>query len=100
MNSLINIQDDITRLQAAGILERLLIDKTTRENIMWATDAYSSFGKPYERDEEIKAHLITGENTGLIKTRARKAFERQSERTREQSDTMFSPLFPFPMMKK
>lgn len=91
MNVLINIQDDITRLYAAGVLKRLLVDKTTRKNIMWATDAYSSHETPYERDQEIKAHLITGEHTGLIKTRTRKAFEQQSARTRQHAEVFTPP---------
>lgn len=92
MNTLINIQEDISRLHAAGVLDRLLVDKTTRKNIMWATDAYSSYGKPYERDEEIKTPFITGAHAGQIKTRARKAFEQQSARTRQHAE-VFTPLW-------
>lgn len=92
MNTLINIQEDISRLHAAGVLDRLLVDKTTRKNIMWATDAYSSFGKPYERDEEIRPPFITGAHAGQIKTRARKAFEQQSARTRQHAE-VFTPLW-------
>lgn len=51
---LINITDDLVRLHAAGILERLLIDKTTGRNILWATDAYAELGPRYERNERIK----------------------------------------------
>lgn len=92
MNTLINIQEDISRLHAVGVLDRLLVDKTTRKNIMWATDAYSSYGKPYERDEEIKTPFITGAHAGQIKTRARKAFEQQSARTRQHAE-VFTPLW-------
>ena len=59
---------------------------------MWATDAYSSFGEPYGRDEEIKTHFITGAHAGQIKTRARKAFEQQSARTRQHAE-VFTPLW-------
>ena len=59
---------------------------------MWATDAYSSYGKPYERDEEIKTPFITGAHAGQIKTRARKAFEQQSARTRQHAE-VFTPLW-------
>lgn len=92
MNTLINIQEDISRLHAAGVLDRLLVDKTTGKNIMWATDAYSSFGEPYGRDGEIKTHFITGAHAGQIKTRARKAFEQQSARTRQHAE-VFTPLW-------
>lgn len=89
---LINIQDDIIRLHSAGLLSRLLADKTTGRNIMWATDAYAEHGAKYERNEQIMPELITGTNTGIIKTRARKAFEQQTERTRRRAE-VFTPLW-------
>ena len=89
---LINIQDDVIRLHAAGLLTRLLADKTTGRNIMWATDAYAANGARYERNEQITPELITGANTGIIKTRARKAFEQQTERTRRRAE-VFTPLW-------
>ena len=89
---LIHIQDDIVRLQRSGLLNRLLKDKTTKKNIMWATDAYAHLGKDYERNEEIQEHLITGANIDIIKTRARKEFEQQSSRTRKRAE-VFTPLW-------
>ena len=89
---LINIQDDLIRLHAAGLLTRLLADKTTGRNIMWATDAYAANGSHYERNEPIMPELITGANTGIIKTRARKAFEQQTDRTRRRAE-VFTPLW-------
>lgn len=89
---LINITDDIVRLQKAGILDRLLYDKTTGRNILWATDAYTELGARYERNEEIAPELITGTNLGVIKTWARKAFEQQTERTRHRAE-VFTPLW-------
>ena len=88
----INIQDDILKLHAAGLLERLLADKTTGRNIMWATDAYAKHGPDYGRDEPITPALITGERSDIIKTRARKAMEQQSERTRRRGE-VFTPLW-------
>lgn len=92
MPVLINITDDIVRLHKAGILERLLCDKTTGRNILWATDAYAELGQRYERNEEIVPELITGVSLGVIKTRARKAFEQQTERTRRRAE-VFTPLW-------
>ena len=89
---LINITDDIVRLHKAGILDRLLCNKTTGRNILWATDAYTELGARYERNEEIAPELITGTNLGVIKTRARKAFEQQTERTRHRAE-VFTPLW-------
>ena len=89
---LIHIQDDIVRLQHCGLLDRMLRDKTTKNNIMWATDAYAHYGHDYERNEEIHSHLITGENIDIIKTRARKEFEQQNQRTRKRAE-VFTPIW-------
>ena len=89
---IIGIQDEILRINSLGLLDRLLADKTTKANILWATDAYSGMGSDYQRDKEIKAPLITGEHSSIIKNRARKALEQQSERTRQHAE-VFTPLW-------
>lgn len=88
---LVGIQDEILRLHAKGLLAPLLVDKTTKRNIIWATDAYRALGFPYERTQEILPALITGEHSDVIKTRARKEMEQQSERTRRHAE-VFTPL--------
>ncbi len=90
--TLINIQDDIIRLQSMELLDKLLVDRTTQKNIMWATDAYDYLGSSYKRNEQVFSSLITNENAGIIKTRARKAFEQQSKRTRQRAE-VFTPLW-------
>lgn len=90
---LIHIQDDILRLWGMGLLEPLLADRTTEQNILWATDAYEDeYGHRFARDETITADKITGDYAGLICTRARKAFEQQSQRTRQRAE-VFTPLW-------
>ena len=89
---LVGIQDEILRLHSMGLLKQLLVDKTTRANIIWATDAYQEQGAEYQRDKEIKEPLITGQNSDVIKTRARKAMEQQSDRTRKHAE-VFTPLW-------
>ena len=54
---IINIGDDILRLSSLGLLNNLLADKTTKKNLMWATDAYRELGEDYERDQEIWTSL-------------------------------------------
>ena len=88
---LVGIQDEILRLHAKGLLAPLLVDKATKRNIIWATDAYRALGFPYERTQEILPALITGEHSDVIKTRARKEMEQQSERTRRHAE-VFTPL--------
>ena len=89
---IINIGDDILRLQSLKLLKKLLVDKTTKKNIMWATDAYKGKSGDYERNKEMTEALITGRNADVIKTRARKAMEQQSERTKQHAE-VFTPLW-------
>ena len=68
------IQEELLSIHKQHLLDRLLTDKTTKTNIIWATDAYNNLGDAYRRDKEITSDLITGHNSGVIKNRARKAF--------------------------
>lgn len=89
---LVGIQDELLRLHLAGWLKGLLVDKTSKANIIWATDAYQDRGPDYGRDRAIEARLITGDQSDVIKNRARKAMEHQSERTRKHAE-VFTPLW-------
>lgn len=66
----IDIGLDIQWLYSKGLLDRLLKDKTTGHNILWATDAYSALGMRYGYDEPLSPALITGANAGVIQARA------------------------------
>ena len=88
---IINIGDDILKLRSLKLLNKILIDKTTKKNILWATDVYKERGPLYRRDREITQQLITGHNADVIKTRARKAMEQQSKRTKQHAE-VFTPL--------
>lgn len=89
---LVGIQEEILRLHSMGLLKQLLVDKTTKANLIWATDAYQELGSAYERDKEMQVSLITGQKSDVIKNRARKAMEQQSERTRKHAE-VFTPLW-------
>ena len=89
---IINIGDELLRLRSLKLLKKLLVDKTTKKNIMWATDAYRALGAGYERNREMDEDLITGMHADVIKTRARKAMEQQSERTKQHAE-VFTPLW-------
>ncbi len=88
----VGIQDEILRINALGLLPLLLADKTTGKNILWATDAYAELGESYQRNREILPALITGANGGVIKNRARKNLEQQTERTKSHAE-VFTPLW-------
>ncbi len=82
---MIDIQKDIRELSVMGLMEKLLADKTTGRHILWATDAYETEGEAYGRGREIELAEIS-----LVKTRARKAAEQQSSRTRRHGE-VFTP---------
>ena len=92
-----DIQGDIAFLQRAGVLKLLLKDRTTGRHILWGTDAYGSRGPEYARDQEMEIGQIVGENLGLLKTRAQKAAEQQTERTRQHAE-VFTPSWICRMM--
>ena len=72
------------------LLEILLQDKTTKKNIIWATDDYAELGEPYSFKKEILPELVTGEQDSLIQPRVEKAVEHQTNRTRDKAE-VFTP---------
>ncbi len=73
-----------------ALLSILLQDKTTKQNIKWATDNYVKYGAEYAATEEIFSELITGKNTFIIQPRVSKALVEQSKRTRDKAE-VFTP---------
>lgn len=89
---IINIQDDLAKIYNLGLLDTLLADRMTGVSILWATDAYADLGSDFNKEKEIKVSLITGDNSAVIKTRARKNLEKQSERTKKHAE-VFTPMW-------
>lgn len=50
---LVNIQDDMIELQKLGLLDKLLVDKTTKRHILWGTNAYRARGDRYAKKRGI-----------------------------------------------
>ncbi|MCD8205044.1 MAG: Eco57I restriction-modification methylase domain-containing protein [Clostridia bacterium] len=94
---IIGIQDEILKLNQDGLLDILLKDMTTKSNIIWGTDAYSSLGEGYYKEDEIRADLITGDNSNIIRNRVRKDLEQQSERTKAHAE-VFTPFWTCKLM--
>ena len=87
-----SIQNEILRTHSLGFLKKLLEDKTTKTNIIWATDAYGERGRSYESNQEVQIELITGVHSDIIKNRAQKELEHQAERTKQHAE-VFTPLW-------
>lgn len=89
-----SILDRLIDLDAYPIrttLKILLQDKTTKQNIIWATDAYSS--NPGCRDiDHIEMSRLIGLDQILLQPRISKALEEQQERTRKKAE-VFTPVW-------
>ena len=89
---LVGIQEELLRFHSLRLLKELLIDKTTKGNIIWATDTYVENGEQFASGREIRTTLITGDYSGIIKNRARRHLEQQAERTKRHAE-VFTPLW-------
>jgi type II restriction enzyme len=78
-------------LRRGGLLDALLMDRTTKKNIIWATDSYERHGKDFSPKKCIKPELVTGIYGQLIQPRAAKTLEEQRQRTKDKAE-VFTPL--------
>ncbi len=77
-------------LYSPGILKILLQDRTTGENIFWASDSYSEKGPEFAPDQPLKVELIKQRKKDLIKPRVLKSPEDQAARTKGKAE-VFTP---------
>lgn len=82
------IEDDLLN---NGLLEILLQDKTTLQNILWATDCYEFMGEEYSSEMQITVSAITGKQGKLIQPRTLKSKKEQLSRTKNKGE-VFTPL--------
>ena len=75
-----------------NVLEKLLLDHTTRKNIFWATDSYSDLGEGYQFDDPITVERITGRNGRVIQPRAVKEATVQTQRAKDMAE-VFTPAW-------
>jgi hypothetical protein len=86
----IDILEDEIMSWGHEILKNLLLDRTTGENIIWATDDYMSRGEGYGFHDYITIEKITGENKMVIRPRVLKTKERQMGRSKGMAE-VFTP---------
>lgn len=92
MVPIVDIDISENRLRNKGeILNILLLDRTTKKNIIWATDSYVARGKGFEFKKQISPDLVTGIYGKLIQPRAAKSLAEQRLRTKEKAE-VFTPL--------
>ena len=86
----IDIREDYL-LKKDDLLNILLQDKTTGNNILWATDSYDSNGDLFAPTANITTEIITGTLGNLIQPRALKSKTEKLYRTRDKAE-VFTPL--------
>lgn len=86
----IDIQESSLR-RTGALLDILLIDRTTKKNIIWATDSYERHGKEFAPQKHIVPELVTGIYGKLIQPRASKSLAEQRQRTKDKAE-VFTPL--------
>lgn len=90
MHKQIDILENKILEQYPTVLETLLRDHTTRQNIFWATDSYSKLGEEYSFESQILTHLITGDNGNIIMPRVQKDKILQLSRSKDMAE-VFTP---------
>ena len=76
--------------QYPGVLELLLFDHTTQQNIYWATDSYAERGAGFQFKDAILIENITGDNGLVIRPRSIKSKEEQTRRSKNKAE-VFTP---------
>ena len=83
-----NILIDLNSYPVSDALDILLKDKTTKENIIFATDNYSAFGEEYSETSQITADKLGAFDELEIQPRVLKSMEAQRLRTRVKAEVM------------
>lgn len=86
----IDIHEDELWQRMPDVLEQLLRDHTTGQNILWCTHDYEPLGDCYGYHQPILPHLITGDHRQVIRPRVLKTREQQSDRSKDMAE-VFTP---------
>lgn len=72
------------------IIELLLMDHSTKRNIIWGTSNYKSHGLDYSKDSQITFSQISGRHHNLIRPRSEKSKVEQKKRSKDMAE-VFTP---------
>ena len=91
----IDISEDYIAQLDAELLNVILKDHSTskadvQHNIFWATADYQHLGKGYHWKDEIRAELITGNNSKVVTPRVMKSKTAQTARSKDMAE-VFTP---------
>lgn len=82
---------DIGGYPVVNVLDLLLQDKSTKKNIIWATDTYEEYGEGFTDKEQMNVSTLL-RRTDIIRPRIQKSQEAQAERTRKKAE-VFTPAW-------
>lgn len=82
-------ENNLYRLDSR-LLEILLTDRTTKKNLIWATDNYAARGFGYQSTDYISVFSIIKRNGSIIKPRVEKSKKEQSDRVKSKAE-VFTP---------
>ena len=87
-----NAKDAVVKQQSShdAILSILLLDRSSEENLIWATDNYASFGEDFQSKDHITADAINGKHGCVVKPRVEKTKAEQIDRIRQKAE-VFTP---------
>lgn len=86
----IDIRENEIRDLDSKLLAILLVDKSSHQNIIWATDNYADRGDGYRSNDQITVERITGWNGKVIRPRTTKSKREQTIRIRDKAE-VFTP---------
>lgn len=86
MNELINFNSYPVNV----VLKTLLKDKTTKQNIIFATNTYTENDSSIDERTQITESILKGFGSSVIQPRVAKSIEQQAERTRKKAE-VFTP---------
>lgn len=89
-NRVIDIKENYIEQLDIGLLAILLRDHSSGNNIIWATDNYSSRGDGFQSNDFITVQSVTGYNGNIVKPRIKKSKEEQAERIKQKAE-VFTP---------
>lgn len=86
----IDVKENYIRDLSSELIALLLTDKTTKKNLIWATDNYQSKGFGFLSNDYISVYAISGRYGSVIKPRIEKSKEDIKKRIRDKAE-VFTP---------
>ena len=86
----IDVKENYIMCLDKRLLGILLKDKSSGENLIWATDMYTWRGSDFQPREPITVKAVTGRRGNVIKPRIQKSKKEQKERIRKKAE-VFTP---------